>query len=188
MATFEQAARFALGDDEVKKLEVAGHEFNVKPLSQSWQNNTLVAHGQLSHHLTARPDDQIFYNIRITYGENLTVIVTNQLQAGGWGAMVVPVIEAFISTIPFVGGAIVVSGLAEPILTSVGREVATVVAGADWLAVAGGIVASIVAALLDAHPKATPTPPTPPPHENVPGEPCWCGEIHIPSGPGEIPR
>jgi len=64
-----KAASAALFGPEVKKLKVAGHEFNVKKAKITRNASGMVITGQLSHCLTLRPDDQLYYTIRKSGGK-----------------------------------------------------------------------------------------------------------------------
>jgi hypothetical protein len=55
---------------EKKKLKIGGHEFNVKPAKITTEpDGTVVITGQISHHLTLRDDDQVYYTIKKKNGQ-----------------------------------------------------------------------------------------------------------------------
>ncbi len=58
-AALDRAVNAALNGPEVKKLKVNGHEFNVKKCKIVQNGGTTTITGQISHCLTARPDDQL---------------------------------------------------------------------------------------------------------------------------------
>lgn len=63
-AALRRATDAALRGPEAKKLKVAGHEFNVKKARVVRGRGTVIVRGQISHHLTLRPDDQLYYTIQ----------------------------------------------------------------------------------------------------------------------------
>lgn len=65
----EKAAKHALNGPEVKKLKVLGHEFNVKKAQIKRTTDGTIVQGQLSHHLSYRPDDQLYYTIKKSGGK-----------------------------------------------------------------------------------------------------------------------
>lgn len=86
------AVQAALVGPEIKKLNVLGHEFNVKPASISKKNNLTVVNGQISHHLSWRPDDQLYYRIDIENGEVKQVEI--KIDRGGWTSLSAPFLAA----------------------------------------------------------------------------------------------
>lgn len=63
-AALRTASRAAIYGPEVKKLKVAGHEFNVKKAKIVHDHMGTRITGQISHHLSLRPDDQLYYTIQ----------------------------------------------------------------------------------------------------------------------------
>jgi hypothetical protein len=61
--SMEEVIHAALYGPEVKKLKVYDHEFNVKPVERSRAGSRLIVSGQISHCLSLRPDDQVYYTI-----------------------------------------------------------------------------------------------------------------------------
>ncbi len=63
----EMQIKAALSGPELKKTKVKDpesgkeHEFNIKAVSYQIDGQQLVVHGQLSHCLAGRPDDQLWY-------------------------------------------------------------------------------------------------------------------------------
>ena len=64
-ANMEKAMTAAFGSKEIKKLKIKGHEFNVKPVSTTNNGGTVTVKGQISHHLTLRDDDQVYYSFTV---------------------------------------------------------------------------------------------------------------------------
>ncbi len=87
-SNMEKAIHAALTGPEMKKLNVMGHEFNVKPASITKKDNITNVFGQLSHHLSYRPDDQLFYRIVIENGEVKNVDI--KIDRGGWTSLSAP--------------------------------------------------------------------------------------------------
>jgi len=77
----DKAVKAALYGPEVKKLEVAGHKFNVKKAKITTAPNGTTITGQISHHLTLRPDDQLYYTIRKYQGKVVSVQI--KIDRGG---------------------------------------------------------------------------------------------------------
>jgi hypothetical protein len=81
MAALEKAVRAALYGPEVKKLKVNGHEFNVKKAKITASATGTTITGQISHHLSFRPDDQLYYTIRKFKGKVVSVSI--KIDRGG---------------------------------------------------------------------------------------------------------
>lgn len=70
MSVSMKAIRAALSGPEVKKIKInepnssKNHEFNIKPVSYRVFNGETTVYGQLSHHLTLRDDDQLWYTFK----------------------------------------------------------------------------------------------------------------------------
>ena len=67
-AALAKAVNAAANGPEIKKLNVGGHEFNVKKAAVTGTSRDTTIAGQISHHLTARPDDQVYYTIKKSSG------------------------------------------------------------------------------------------------------------------------
>jgi uncharacterized protein with LGFP repeats len=92
MATMSDAVKAALFGPERKKLKIYDHEFNVKPAQPEKQGNRLLVNGQLSHHLSFRPDDQVYYVITI---EDAAIKhVTREISRGGAAPLAAPIVSA----------------------------------------------------------------------------------------------
>jgi len=61
----DNAALTALYGPEATRLRVMGHEFNVKMATIEHVGSSTTIRGQLSHHLSYRPDDQVYFVIRL---------------------------------------------------------------------------------------------------------------------------
>ena len=87
---------------EKKKLKIGGHEFNVKPAKISTKpDGTVVITGQISHHLTLRDDDQVYYTIEKKSGQvtKLDVRVSESKMQKVLGAIKKEVIDAVMNAI-----------------------------------------------------------------------------------------
>jgi hypothetical protein len=71
---------------ETKFVKVDGHEFHIKPITVVKDGKNIGATGRISHHLSARPDDQINYKIVIKDGKEATA--TTDIDRGGLGRLV----------------------------------------------------------------------------------------------------
>jgi hypothetical protein len=87
---------------EKKKLKIGGHEFNVKPAKITREpDGTVVITGQISHHLTLRDDDQVYYTIKKKNGQvtKLDVRVSESKMQKVLSALKKEVIDALIRKI-----------------------------------------------------------------------------------------
>lgn len=89
MNNLDKAVQSALLGPEIKKLKVFDHEFNVKPAYISKIGNQTVVNGQISHHLSFRLDDQVYYRFIKEDGEikNLEI----KIDRGGWTKITAPI-------------------------------------------------------------------------------------------------
>ncbi|MBG9585274.1 methyltransferase [Bacillus thuringiensis] len=89
MNNLDKAVQAALLGPEIKKLKVFDHEFNVKPAYISKKDNQTVVNGQISHHLSYRLDDQVYYRFVKENGEikNLEI----KIDRGGWTKITAPI-------------------------------------------------------------------------------------------------
>ncbi len=67
-SALHKATTAAFRGPEVKKLKINGHEFNVKPARITGGGGSITVQGQISHHLSLRPDDQMYYTIKKSNG------------------------------------------------------------------------------------------------------------------------
>ena len=92
-AAFEAAMKAGLYGPEKKKIEIYDHEFNVKPMRCSVVDKaTISCQGQISHHLSFRPDDQVYYTI-VKEG-NVIKEVTKSVDKGGAAPFIGPIASA----------------------------------------------------------------------------------------------
>ncbi|OQR53387.1 methyltransferase [Bacillus sp. CDB3] len=132
MNNLDKAVQAALLGPDIKKLKVFDHEFNVKPAYISKMGNQTVVNGKISHHLSNRIDDQVFYRFIKENGEikNLEI----KIDRGGWTKITAPI------------GAIIAKYYAVPItsdlLTQIGQQLGALVDG-KWEYAAEAIVAAI---------------------------------------------
>ncbi|MED3157301.1 methyltransferase [Bacillus thuringiensis] len=91
-SNLETAVKAALYGPEVKKIKVFEHEFNVKPIEVvDLGGGKKYVKGQISHHLSFRPDDQLYYKFTKKDGE-----VTGfefHIDRGGWTPIVAPLLS-----------------------------------------------------------------------------------------------
>jgi hypothetical protein len=145
MATMTEAVQAALVGPERKKLKIYDHEFHVKPAQPEKKNNRLVVNGHISHHLTARPDDQVYYIITI---ENAAVTdIKTKIARGGWAGLAGPVASAI--------GAYFGVPIPPDKITSIGRELGRAFDG-SWEMAAEIIIANIAMAFQQDELKNTP--------------------------------
>jgi hypothetical protein len=98
-ARFVTGTEAAICGPEKKGLKLRGHTFNVKKANIIWDEwgRPLYVSGQISHHLSFRPDDQIYYLIE--YENGMVKKTDVKINRGGWGpiiGVVFPVINAVI--------------------------------------------------------------------------------------------
>ncbi|HDR3896848.1 methyltransferase [Bacillus sp. FSL W7-1334] len=126
------AVQVALLGPEIKKLKVFDHEFNVKPAYISKKENQTVVNGQISHHLSYRLDDQVYYRFVKENGEikNLEI----KIDRGGWTKITAPI------------GAIIAQYFGVPItpglLSQIGQQLGTLTEG-KWKYALEAIVTAI---------------------------------------------
>ncbi|MBG9529630.1 methyltransferase [Bacillus thuringiensis] len=132
MNNLDKAVQAALLGPEIKKLKVFDHEFNVKPAYISKKDNQTVVNGQISHHLSYRLDDQVYYRFVKEHGEvkNLEI----KIDRGGWTKITAPI------------GAITAQYFGVPItpdlLSQIGQQLGTLTDG-KWEYASEAIVAAI---------------------------------------------
>ncbi|GLC90255.1 methyltransferase [Lysinibacillus piscis] len=90
--SMDMAIQAALVGPEMKKLNILGHEFNVKPVVISRKDNLISVNGEISHHLSWRPDDQLYYRIEKENGEIKKVEI--KIERGGWTSLSAPFLAA----------------------------------------------------------------------------------------------
>ncbi|OPA10798.1 methyltransferase [Bacillus cereus] len=132
MNNLDKAVQAALLGPEIKKIKVFDHEFNIKPAYISKKDNQTVVNGQISHHLSYRLDDQVYYRFEKENGEikNLEI----KIDRGGWTKIAAPI------------GAIIAQYFGVPItpdiLSEIGQQLGTLTDG-KWEYASEAIVAAI---------------------------------------------
>jgi hypothetical protein len=80
--TLNQGVIGSLAGSEVKWVKVDGHVFHIKPVRIVRTGNKVSASGQISHHLSGRPDDQISYTI-VKRGDRIIQASVTGIVRGG---------------------------------------------------------------------------------------------------------
>ena len=132
MNNLDKAVQAALLGPEIKKLKVFDHEFNVKPAYISKLGNQTVVNGQISHHLSFRLDDQVYY--RFVKEDGVIKNLEIKIDRGGWTKITAPI------------GAIIAQYFGFPItpdlLSQIGQQLGALTDG-KWEYAAEAIVAAI---------------------------------------------
>ncbi|PFN31302.1 methyltransferase [Bacillus cereus] len=132
MNNLDKAVQAALLGPEIKKLKVFDHEFNVKPAYISKLGNQTVVNGQISHHLSFRLDDQVYY--RFVKEDGVIKNLEIKIDRGGWTKITAPI------------GAIVAQYFGVPItpdlLSQIGQQLGALTDG-KWEYASEAIVAAI---------------------------------------------
>ncbi|MCQ6530461.1 methyltransferase [Bacillus mycoides] len=132
MNNLDKAIQAALLGPEIKKLKVFNHEFNAKPAYISKMGNQTIVNGQISHHLSYRIDDQVYYRFVKENGEIKNVEI--KIDRGGWTKIAAPI------------GAIIAQYFGIPItpdlLSQIGQQLGALADG-KWEYAAEAIVAAI---------------------------------------------
>jgi hypothetical protein len=89
---FQDAMDAALKGPEKKKIEIFDHGFNVKPVEILREGDRITVIGHISHRLTARPDDQIYY--RIVKKGDAVLEIHRKINRGGYAGIVAPIVAA----------------------------------------------------------------------------------------------
>ncbi|MDA1775012.1 methyltransferase [Bacillus cereus] len=132
MNNLDKAVQAALLGPEIKKVKVFDHEFNVKPAYISKMGNQTIINGQISHHLSYRLDDQVYYRFVKENGEikNLEI----KIDRGGWTKITAPI------------GAIIAQYFGIPVtpdlLSQIGQQLGGLTDG-KWEYTAEAIIAAI---------------------------------------------
>ncbi|HDR3658656.1 TPA: methyltransferase [Bacillus cereus] len=132
MNNLDKAVQAALLGPEIKKLKVFDHEFNVKPAYISKMGNQTVVQGQISHHLSFRFDDQVFY--RFVKEDGVIKNLEIKIDRGGWTKITAPI------------GAIIAQYFGVPItpdlLSQIGQQLGALTDG-KWEYASEAIIAAI---------------------------------------------
>jgi len=152
----EKAANHALNGPEVKKLKVVGHEFNVKKAKITHSGMSVTITGQLSHRLSLRPDDQLYYTIRKSGGKVTAMEI--KINRGG--------LAVYVSKLAnhFVGHPVAVDKI-DSLVRALGRKVdgkwessADLIVATIALKAPGGFSQQDIRAPLIAQPAGSPNP------------------------------
>lgn len=92
----EIALAAAFHGPEQTKLRIFDHEFNIKKMERIVSGVTTIAHGQISHCLANRIDDQIYYDIAVVNGR--VTMLNRQIERGGW-SRIWAAIAPFVSSL-----------------------------------------------------------------------------------------
>jgi hypothetical protein len=132
MNNLDKAVQAALLGYEIKKLKVFDHEFNVKPAYISKLGNQTIVNGQISHHLSFRLDDQVYY--RFVKEDGVIKNLEIKIDRGGWTKITAPI------------GAIIAQYFGVPItpdlLSQIGQQLGALTDG-KWEYASEAIVAAI---------------------------------------------
>ncbi|MEK4677695.1 methyltransferase (plasmid) [Bacillus cereus] len=132
MNNLDKAVQAALLGPEIKKLKVFDHEFNVKPAYISKLGNQTIVNGQISHHLSFRLDDQVYY--RFVKEDGVIKNLEIKIDRGGWTKITAPI------------GAIIAQYFGVPItpdlLSQIGQQLGALTDG-KWEYASEAIVAAI---------------------------------------------
>jgi hypothetical protein len=98
MSNFEDAMKAALRGPEKKKLKIFDHHFNVKPVEISRDTPSkgqITVIGQISHHLSLKPDDQMYYRFtKDVYTNKIIGDIKREINRGGYAGIAAPFIAA----------------------------------------------------------------------------------------------
>ncbi|OLR27189.1 methyltransferase [Bacillus cereus] len=132
MNNLDKAVQAALLGPEIKKLKVFDHEFNVKPAYISKLGKQTVVNGQISHHLSFRLDDQVYY--RFVKEDGVIKNLEIKIDRGGWTKITAPI------------GAVIALYFGVPItpnlLSQIGQQLGALTDG-KWEYASEAIVATI---------------------------------------------
>lgn len=132
MNNLDKAVQAALLGPEIKKLKVFDHEFNVKPAYISKLGNQTAVNGQISHHLSFRLDDQVYY--RFVKKDGIIKNLEIKIDRGGWTKITAPI------------GAIIAQyfgvQITPELLSQIGRQLGTLTDG-KWEYASEAIVTAI---------------------------------------------
>jgi hypothetical protein len=127
----QRAIDAAFNGPEVKKLKIFDHEFNIKPMEIIREGDSETARGHISHHLSFRPDDQVYFTI-----DKVREVITRidvKINRGGYTSIIAPIASALGTY--FTGVPIPPDKVEE-----VGRSLGTVIDG-RWDSVAHYLIA-----------------------------------------------
>lgn len=113
--------------------DVNGHEFHSKPINVVRTNGKIVITGQLSHMLSGRPDDQVFY--KIIKNGNAIESISQDTTKGGHAIWIGPVATAV--------GAYFNTPIDPAKATEVMHKVGETVEGQGWVPAADAIITAV---------------------------------------------
>ncbi|MFT4142759.1 MAG: methyltransferase [Bacillus sp. (in: firmicutes)] len=85
-----KAIQSTLLGPEIEKLKVFDHEFNVSQAAIFKMGNQTVVNGKMEHHLSYRPNDQIYY--RFTKENGVIKGLEIKIERGGWTKITAPIL------------------------------------------------------------------------------------------------
>ena len=133
---FYKCVNAALHGPEAKQVRALDHEFDCKPVKKiSIAEGTTHYSGHLSHHLTLRPNDEVYYEFKVIDGVLKEESIKTTIDGGGAGWVVGYALTAVAG---YVGVPI-----PPKIGTSAWDTIAREVSGRDWNHVASGLIAAI---------------------------------------------
>ncbi len=115
---FEDAMNAALKGPEQKKIKIFDHYFNVKPVEILREGSTATIVGHISHHLSWRPDDQVYYVIVKEKGVIKHMKV--DINRGGFAPIAAPIISSLTT---YYGGVAIPPDQIESVGRSLGRVI-----------------------------------------------------------------
>jgi hypothetical protein len=134
MSNLSKALKAAKYGPEAKNLNIKGHDFNVKKYSRLLGMETII-HGQISHCLAMRPDDQIYYQVHLSKQGGLKFIKV-KIEEGGLTNLLAPavtVIGSYYTGVP----------IPEAVVEAIGRKMGEAVDGKGWRQVASYLIGEI---------------------------------------------
>ena len=143
----ELAVNAALYGPEKKGVSIFKHGFNVKPAQFVRNGSSLTLTGQISHRLTRRIDDQLYYTIVLE--QAVVKDIQMRIDRGGWTPFAAPLISGVMR---YFGVPVSPDQVA-----SVGRALGRFYDG-SWESVAALIVANLGVAVSAEESKQLPAP------------------------------
>jgi hypothetical protein len=127
----------AIKGPERKFLKIFDHEFHCKPLEKRSEGNTVRVDGHVSHHLSFRPDDQVYYTFVVAPDGSYNDLKID-INRGG----LAPYLSPIASAVGAYYGVSISPEMAETFFREAGR-----LSDGSWEKVAKTIVNSIAVAL-----------------------------------------
>ncbi len=146
--SMEAAVHAALYGPEKKGVSIFDHGFNVKPAEFSRSGSRLTVTGQISHRLSYRPDDQLYYTVFL---ESAVIKdIKSKIDRGGWTPLAAPIVSGLAA---YFGGVAVPPDQ----VASVGRALGRLYDG-GWESAADLILANIAVTVSAEESKRAPSP------------------------------